>query len=392
MEHGCRETRIQILTWPAFQPTSGFRIGVSQLDFFENRFISGLRILLSNVEHEPSLETMAGRSKAGMMAGIIQPLRETSIPCFAGESLCAIDVSVFSRGIAGLRFHFTKGSSADARSTEWIGQASPSNRGHTLGRLQPSSSGNPLEIAVGLDACKLTSIALVEKSHSTFPSSAVAPPFVLRYNQARKLWPPKLMKLDGDKFMLLGRISYPHVKLRVDMVWAGSDRSHLQKFRGFVMQDNRYGWELFGVTYAYAGGPNKSWGKNGSSPTTGFFVDGPGGELITEVVLAHVEPYKGALAIILAGVATNWARVKSFVCKHREYRIQPKGYVAIAAKGGGTLTGFVAEWNEERQCFDALHPQARLPEGSEGMSSGFNIRSWTPTIDKQASSECRCLQ
>ncbi|KAI1211804.1 uncharacterized protein F4807DRAFT_376848 [Annulohypoxylon truncatum] len=308
LDLSCRLFGWRNFTWPRSLDSVSKTLRVSTINLNGKTHISGFRLLttggLDNVDELPRV-------------AFVNPRKEHEILMGPNSSIEQLDVAMATKGIIGLRFHIR---GLEDSCTTSIGDMELTDPGSGIAKLVPSDGMRCIGFHLGLDACKIISISFIEQAAQALSNS------IEKYSdQAFKnaepleVWNPNIPTI-SPVWYLPDASPTQYFKLCLNMDFGGPDGRLLQSLVRVDVLMGRYPSVFLGICFIYGDGSERLYGRKSfrssfeyivSTPAIrqSFFINGPRGELITQIVLSR---YPDEDTIQAITVSTNLDRTNQF--------------------------------------------------------------------------------
>ncbi|KAI0137222.1 hypothetical protein BJ170DRAFT_590162 [Xylariales sp. AK1849] len=247
LDAGCRLFEIQRLYWPKFTNTESVGLGVSFVYHDEKTYISGLRLLSAWNSFEKVEYTRAG---------LINASDERVIVLNQNGTLEALEVNVVMEGILGLRFD-TRGPSG-VHSTS-AGNLDVIDAGNGTGKLGSKRQLRQLCFIVGIDACKLVSLQLLEEPLDT-ASKDKAEDQSTQDLQSVDVWNPNTPNHCPAWHSPVASPSQTF-NMCLDIDFGNSDGKLLATLSTINVFMGRFPAVFYGMSFVYSDGSEKMYGR-----------------------------------------------------------------------------------------------------------------------------------
>ncbi|KAI1374895.1 hypothetical protein F4677DRAFT_146182 [Hypoxylon crocopeplum] len=304
----CRLFEYQRVSWPLYLDAKSKTLRVSSIYLNGKTYLSGFRF--SSPDDPGSVKSFR--------AGFVNPRKEHELVIGSHESLEYLEVAMATNGLIGLRFYIRGPRNSYSVS---VGNMELTDPGSGICRLTPGDNMQCVGFHIGLDACKIVSMSLVERQAQALPDSTNnhAGPASLQHLEPVEVWNPNIPKVHPA--WLFPRPSpAQYFNLCLNMDFGGPDGQQLQSLVRIVVFMGGFPSVFLGVSFVYSDGTERSYGRKSfrnslieisSTPAIrqDFPIDGPGGELITKITTSWS---READAIQAIAITTNWGREKQF--------------------------------------------------------------------------------
>ncbi|KAI3320753.1 hypothetical protein HD806DRAFT_546964 [Xylariaceae sp. AK1471] len=284
--HGRLFERQSLIIWYPRHPSQECRLRASFISMHGHMYLSGIRYCPSSSEGEGDA--------TWSRAGFVNRVREQEVCFGVQDSLEWLDVVVSPIGILGLRFHMKSPIGSYSRT---LGNMEEVTQESGVGRLKPSQDMNCLGLVLGLDACKVISISLVETQGVFSDSQARLQDFPSDMVKSQHLWNPRPPPRP-PKWNLPGSSSNQEFILCYNMDFGGVEGRLLRSLTRLVFFMGGFPSVFLGVDFIYADGSVRSFGRRTYRASTetmktircirqDFPIDGPNGENINKLTTSY---------------------------------------------------------------------------------------------------------
>ncbi|KAH9888654.1 hypothetical protein F4778DRAFT_754840 [Xylariomycetidae sp. FL2044] len=262
----CRLFDLHSATWPKGSANEPRKLRVPSVRSNGTTYICGL------------LFQSCGRISE---AGFCNTERGSNLEFGSGDTLEYLDILMSSKGLVGLRFHMRSLFQTYSKSVGDMTIREPSSG---IGRLLLDKKATWAGLTIGLDACKVVSVALVEDT-----------PGVSAYER-REIWNPTIPShcpLWHDP-----SCADQYFKLCLNMEFGGLDGELLSSLTGIVVYMGAFPAVFVGMAFIYEDGHERMYGRISHRATIetttniravqqSFLIDGPNGELMTRLSASY---------------------------------------------------------------------------------------------------------
>ncbi|KAI8632986.1 hypothetical protein F5Y19DRAFT_491590 [Xylariaceae sp. FL1651] len=277
--------RESLIICPHGHFTEECRLRASFVSMQSRLYLSGLRYHLGGSEDGSSWSR----------AGFINPNREQEV-CFGlYDSLEWLDITVSSTGILGLSFG---ANGPRGRSSRTLGDMKVYTQEDGVGRLRLSQDKTYLGFVLGLDACKVISVSLIEMLELRNDNQTRLERFLSRDVKPLHIWNPSHPITPPLWNPPVKDSSKQEFKLCYNMDFGGPEGCLLRSLTRLVFYMGGFPAVFLGIAFVYSNGYILSYGRKvyrrSIERTTkiqcvqqNFPIDGPNGEKITKVVTSY---------------------------------------------------------------------------------------------------------
>ncbi|KAI1079606.1 hypothetical protein F5B20DRAFT_542924 [Whalleya microplaca] len=338
LELSCRLFKQQSISWPLNRDAKPTILRVSSIYVNGRTYISGLRIIppegSEGVDESPR-------------AGYINISNEHELVIGSDDYIELLEVAMTTSGLTGFRLHMTD--SQSSRYSVSTGDMKLTDSASGIARLTPRIHTRCIGFHIGLDACKVISITLLERQMET------RSPVITDDTNSTYFLGPKLAELWNPNCPSAYPVwhSLPsspvYFNQCLDMDFGGPDGRLLRSLVRVVAFMGPYPYVFVGMSFLYDDGSERFYGRRTFSTARAenlraiqqsFPVDGPAGELMTSVQISYSEKWYTVQAI---KITTNLGRTKNFCLYGTRHFGDKEVQISMEAEPGTLLTAFCAK-------------------------------------------------
>ncbi|KAI5917273.1 hypothetical protein F4810DRAFT_697126 [Camillea tinctor] len=305
----CRLFEKQSLLWPQQSEVDSLKLGVSFIRVNRRRYICGLRYL--------SPDSMVEYSRAGY----INPQEEHQISLLGYDNLEHLNVVMANAGLVGMLFHMK---SQEKSFSYAVGNTETNQLEGGIGKLTPKEGTACVGFIIGLDACKVISITLVEMPLHTPVVDATDCDWFLDYKnldqEPVQLWNPVMPETSHPVVWQNAHFSTQHFDLCLNMDFGGPRGRLLRSLTCINFLMGGFPAVFLGMSFNYEDGTERFYGRKRYRENIGnlagqravrqsFHVNGPRGELITKIEASYSHIHDTIQSIT---ITTNTDRSQRF--------------------------------------------------------------------------------
>ncbi|KAI0595235.1 hypothetical protein F4775DRAFT_585635 [Biscogniauxia sp. FL1348] len=305
----CRLFEKQSLLWPQQHEVDSLKLGVSFVQVDGRRYICGLRYL--------SPDGMVEYSRAGY----VNPREEHHISLGSYDNLECLNVVMAKTGLVGMLLHMKSQENSFSHS---VGDIETAQLEGGIGRLSPKEGTACVGFIIGLDACKVISITLVEMPLHIPVVDATDCDWVLDYRnldqEPVQLWNPSLPEHPHHTSWHYAQFSTQHFDLCLNMDFGGPRGCLLQSLTRINLYMGGFPAVFIGMSFNYEDGTERFYGRKGYRESIGslavlravqqsFHIDGPMGEIITKFAASYSHVHDTIQSIT---ITTSMGRSQQF--------------------------------------------------------------------------------
>ncbi|KAL5356595.1 hypothetical protein BJX96DRAFT_171757 [Aspergillus floccosus] len=290
---------------------------------------------------------------------------QTSCQIPPESSVESLQVTFCARGLIGIKWNFT-----DGTSSPWIGASQ--GMGTARGILIFREEHKMAHLVVGLDYYKIVSIGITYKGKTRhYPT---CPPLL---TVASCLWLPDVPRRKHVFLNGLKPKTAPRGLLaQLDIDFGGPQGSLLGLLTRMVVYVSTSPCPITGMVFFYTDGSTRSFGIRGQSEIS-FYVDGPGGERILEVIVVDDGIQPGLTGF---KVSTNFGRRMDFVTLRSLCQESSKTW-SQKSPDGYVMTGFASTSQDDHFFQLGIQSQPAPTRLIHTLSQDFcNARIWPDSM------------
>ncbi|KAI1408209.1 hypothetical protein F5Y13DRAFT_204934 [Hypoxylon sp. FL1857] len=336
----CRLFERQEISWSQFPDALPKRLRVSSVFSNGKSYISGLRLITTD-----DLDTAQP-----LRAGFVNSRQEHDVFLEPHSSIEKLEVAMSTKGIIGLRFYIR---ALQSSAVVLVGDMELTDPSSGISRLTPDENMQCVGFHLGLDACKIISISLMEQQARTLPSpiNKRASQKLVQNVQPAEVWNPNIPEVHPS-WHLPEPNPTQFFNLCLSMDFGGRDGQLLRSLVRIVIFMGKFPAVFIGIAFVYIDGSERFYGRksfrNSIDETTSipavrqcFPIDGPHGEVVNRISISYF-PKRDTIQAVT--VATNFDRMKQFRLYGKESMGEDKDITQVLEAEPGThFTAFYAK-------------------------------------------------
>ncbi|KAI0379167.1 hypothetical protein F5Y04DRAFT_260599 [Hypomontagnella monticulosa] len=297
----------QSISWPDSLDTTPKKLRISSVYLNGKTYISGFR--LSSVHDAGTI--------VSNRAGFINPRKEHEINLEPQSSIQHLEIAMSTKGIIGMCFHIQGLQDSCVIS---VGDMELTDPVSGICRLTPGKNMQCVGFSIGIDACKVIAISLIERQKQVLADSIHDLESVSgQSEQTEIIWNPTIPEIRPVwQFPLPPFTQYFNLCLNID--FGGPNGRLLKLLTRVDIFMGKFPSVFLGMNFTYSNGCERFYGRDhfrnsfaelATTPAIHqcFSIDGPRGEFMTEIALSWS---READTIQMIKISTNLGRSKEF--------------------------------------------------------------------------------